>query len=67
MSSFSENFYLHEPGRLRHLLRDLRFAGYLARIIWYYVVFGGRVRREYQRCIERGEVYRIDQLSDEDI
>jgi|GEM_PF-695589 len=67
MSSFSESFYLDAPGRLRRLVRDIRFIGYLAHVIWYYVVFGGRVRREYRRCQERGEIYRIDSLSEEDI
>ena len=45
-------------GRLR---RDVVFLTSLTRMILYYWIAGGRIRKAYRRCQARGEIYWVDE------
>ena len=45
-------------GRLR---RDVVFLISLTRMILYYWIAGGRIRKAYRRCQARGEIYWVDE------
>ena len=45
-------------GRLR---RDVVFIISLAKMIVYYWIAGGRIRKAYQQCQAQGEIYRVDE------
>jgi hypothetical protein len=49
-------------GRLR---RDVVFLISLAKMIVYYWIVGGRIRKAYRRCQARGEIYWVDEESAE--
>ena len=67
MKSFQQRFYLHDPGLLKTLWRDVRMLGYILEVIWAWTVVGGRVRRAYRRCERSGDTWWIDTLDAEDI
>ena len=64
---FRERYYLTEAGILRRLWRDVRYLGYVASVIWAWLIVGGRVRREYERCRRNGDTYWVDHLDGKDI
>jgi hypothetical protein len=45
------------PGTLR---RDLALLVRIAGMLFQYTFAGGRLRREYRRCLRRGEVFWVD-------
>ena len=45
-------------GRLRS---DVVFLIRLTRMILYYWIVGGRIRKAYRRCQARGEIYWVDE------
>ena len=45
-------------GRLR---RDLIFLTSLTKMIVYYWIAGGRIRKAYRQCQARGEIYWVDE------
>lgn len=61
--TFGEAFYLETRNPALRLWRNLRLAGYMARVVWTWAWTGGRVRRGVRRARRRGEVYHIDHLA----
>ncbi len=55
MKSFQEDFYLETSSPLRRLWRNLRLFGYVLRVVWFWVVLGGRVRRAVRRARRAGK------------
>ena len=49
-------------GRLR---RDVAFLISLTKMIAYYWIVGGRIRKAYRQCQARGEIYWVDEESAE--
>lgn len=64
--SFQEAYYLRTDRLAPRLWRDVRLAGYLARVALVWLVRGGRVRRAHRRAIETGRPYYIDHLAERD-
>ena len=60
--TFQESYYLEDAGLFRRLRRDLGLLVYIGKMIWMWTVVGGRVRRDYTRREDRGEIYWIDHL-----
>ena len=61
--TFQERYYVTEPGWPRRLFRDAALVIYIVRMLWMWLVVGGRVRRDYRRCMKSGNVYRVDHLA----
>lgn len=64
MSSFQEDFYLETSNPLRRLWRNVRLAGYVLELVWFWLVRGGPIRRAVKRARRTGEPFFVDALSD---
>lgn len=62
MKTFQQAYYLDEAGFCRRLWRDLRLFAYLVEMAWFWLVLGGRVRREVRRAKRSGKPFPIDFL-----
>jgi len=61
--SFGEAFYLTTRNPWRRLERNLRLLGYVAFMVWTWLVLGGRVRRARRRALRSGRPYYVDELA----
>jgi len=64
--TFQRAYYLRTDRLGPRLWRDLRLAGYLARVALAWLVRGGRVRRAHRRALESGRSFYIDDLAERD-
>ena len=63
MKTFQEAFYLETRNPLLRLSRNVRLFGYILRMIWFWGLLGGRVRRAVRRSQRSGHTYYIDELA----
>lgn len=60
MATLEDRFCVREGGWWRRSRRDVALLAYLARLIWLWLVPGGRVRRAYRAKAAAGDVYWVD-------
>jgi hypothetical protein len=60
MASFEQRFITHEGGRWRRVTRDLALLGWMAAVLWWWLVPGGRVRRALRQAQRTGVPMRVD-------
>jgi hypothetical protein len=65
--TFGERFYLTTRDPWRRLLRNVRLLGYIASLIWKWLVLGSRVRRACSKARRTGTPYFIDELGSQGI
>jgi hypothetical protein len=46
--------------------RHIGIYWYMANTLWAWFYHGGRIRREYKKCIAENSVYIIDKISSDD-
>lgn len=64
MASFQEDYYLETAGLSRRLWRNVRLVGYVVRVVWFWLVLGGRIRRAVRKAARTGEPFIIDSLGE---
>ena len=62
--TFGEQFYLTTRNPLRRLVRNIELLGYIAFLIWTWLIVGGQVRRARRRAERNGDPFYIDDLAD---
>jgi hypothetical protein len=63
VSSFQQDFYLETSNPLHRLRRNLRLLAYILRIVWFWIVRGGPVRRAVRRPRPSDDPFFIDTLA----